>query len=425
MKSENSKNLLYDYVNSLLSDDEKAEFEKQLARSVDLQNELKRVKQYYSLVKSSEPSVVPRNFIEKIHHKIGIFNDLPDNGLSPAPSACSSYDKRSVSVGLQIESKKNSPLQSRFKNWFPFEIAGVLATVAILVFIFIPNINIPDRAKKTVYDDTPLQEFEQKTIVTENQQPQETNTPLSEADIPKPVVKSDNKVAAANDGLSDKYKEEKKSIPKKTVAQSPVKGMIAKENVSPEIPASASPVLSASPSSSGSIYASTKNEEMTVDVASDLQMNESPAPVKSSSRTGEPIRIIMNAAELVRPESIEPPSSVVSEMKLSKARRFDRVDKKSLKAGTAESDNAVERSTDANYVPGTVIHKSEIEAMLSEIGVDWKCVLHEDSKLLYSLKGSSKAIMLIVNKLSVNNFSVGSMPDFSNDSVTVELELNY
>ncbi|MGE5670043.1 MAG: hypothetical protein ACM31E_01275, partial [Fibrobacterota bacterium] len=256
-------------------------------------------------------------------------------------------------------------------------------------------------------------------------QPQETNTLLSEADIPKPVVKSDNKVAAAKEELSDKYKEEKKNVPKNTTAQSSAKGMIAKKNVSPEIPASASPVMSTSPSRPASIYASAKKDKTTGDVASELQNNEGPAPEMSSNRTDGPIRIIMNAAKLVRPESVEPPSSIVSEMKMSKARRSDRVDKKRLKAGTAESDNAVERSADANYVPGTVIHKSEIEAMLSEIGVDWKCVLHEDSKLLYSLKGSSKAIMLIVNKLSVNSFSVGSMPDFSNDTVTVELELNY
>src|SRR5512133_2878086 len=100
MKSENSKNLLYDYVNGLLSDDEMAEFEKQLARSVDLQNELKRVKQYYSLVKESEQSAVPRDFIDKVHQKIGNFNDLPDSGASPVPlvpasSVYRSYEKES------------------------------------------------------------------------------------------------------------------------------------------------------------------------------------------------------------------------------------------------------------------------------------------------------------------------------------------
>jgi len=442
MKSEINKNLLYDYVNDLLSDNEKVVFEKQLTRSAELQNDLKRVKQYYSLVKSSEPSEVPRDFIENVHRKIGIFNELPDNGVSPvfraatsAPSLRRVNDK--THDNLQGEKKKNSLLKSRFKRWIPFEIAGVMATVAILVFIFIPNVNMPEISRKTVYDESAVMEFEKNKITDDKQMPLEKDNAASEMVVQKPVVPIDKKVSG-NVGVSVKDKAKNNDVLKHTEVQSTAKVVIADEHKSREVPAPSSPVPSTALSMSRSSVAPAAKEETNKSALPAIAPKRSAAAEETDAdivamsstksdekRSLEPIRIILRGAASSSPELSTAPSSMPSERKKMKTRRSERAILKTSKAEITESENMTSTPSGADAGITVKIDKNDIESLLSESNITWKLVLLEEKRLLYRVNGTGQTVKQVVDKLKTAGFIEINMPSLSDDSVDVELEINY
>jgi competence protein ComGC len=423
MKSENNKNLLYDYVNGLLSDNEKTEFEKQLALSVDLQNDLKRVRQYYSLVKSSEQSVVPRNFIDNVHRKAGIFNELPDNGVSH--------------VNLQKKHVGNDFLKSRLKRWFPIEIAGVLATVVILVFIFIPNVNMPENSKNEVYNDAVIQESDEKTIEANKQLSQDNVTTASDLAAPEPVASIDKK-KVLNITAPAKAKEKKSDLPGQSEVHRTIKGISAVEQVARQLSAPASPVQSASPASSVSSVTSGVKEEVNRRTASAMYTDKPASEVlntdgdvltstKSEEKVSSaPIRIILRtSATLSSGITDAAPSSKPEEYKKSKTRRSERIQTTRSKTEISESEYVAGKSASTGDGGNGRTDKTEIEALFSEYYIAWEQIQFDDKNLLYRLNGSGLAVKTVVDKLKSAGFIQVNFPDFGDDSVQVELEIYY
>lgn len=433
MSSEKNKNLLYDYVNGLLSDNDKAEFENRLSRSDALQNELKRVQQYYSLVKSSEQSDVPRDFVDNVHRKIGdySYNELTDNKTTQVLATASarresrSFEDSPVSVDTLKGNKSISRFRSHFKRWFSFEVAGVLATVAILVFVFIPNVNIPERTKKLQYDESMLPAAVEKGIPAE--QLQGNGKSIPESEITKPVVKSENRIETDNKVLSEKNAGEKKSIPEKAAAQSPVKELIAKERVSQGAPISPVPSAAPSVSKSTAIDIDLSESGSSGEYSKEVSSQELPVPatVLSShstdkAQTESSVRIIMTTA--TKTAFNNTPLSAQAETKMTKDSRSERRKKRDSKNTMEESANF---STKSAYSEIAVLEKNELEAMFSEHGVAWKFVHQDTGRLVYSLNGSTKTINSLINKLILRGFVARGNQELIYDSVNVELEINF
>ncbi len=112
MNIDRSRELLYDYAHGKLSDQERCDIEAQLLNSEDLRIELKKITSYYAAIDEIDPVPVPDRFLEKVHQRIEL------------------REKRSLFARLLY------PLHSKL----PIELAGVAATVVLVIFIFIPQL---------------------------------------------------------------------------------------------------------------------------------------------------------------------------------------------------------------------------------------------------------------------------------------------
>lgn len=109
MNEQEIRESLYDFVRGRLSEAQAREIEARVASSDSLRRELEAVKAYYASLDGMEPVAVSGDFLEKVHERIaarGLFGKL------------------------------FFPLHSKI----PFEIAGVAATVLVIVFLYAPYV---------------------------------------------------------------------------------------------------------------------------------------------------------------------------------------------------------------------------------------------------------------------------------------------
>jgi hypothetical protein len=124
MKTEEIRDLLYDYARGMLSVEHTALVEEHLKCSDDLRKELARIKSYYEGIDAADPVNVPADFLNNVHAKIN------------PPSTRSFLEKLF------------SPLHVKF----PLELTGILATVTLVVLLLIPQLE-----KKNVLDYTTVE----------------------------------------------------------------------------------------------------------------------------------------------------------------------------------------------------------------------------------------------------------------------------
>jgi len=431
MKSENNKNLLYDYVHGLLSDNERVAFEKQLALSVELQNDLKRVQQYYSLVKSSEQSAVPRDFIANVHRKAGIQSELPDNIVSQVPSVGINYGNISDQVNLQKEYNDNNSLKSRLKRWFPFELAGVLATVVILVFIFIPNVDMPKSSKNVAFNDALLQESDENSIAANKQMLQDNVSTASDIVAPEPAMSIDKK-RSLNKTAPVKVREKKSDLPGQSNIHNKVKGISADKQVLPQKTAPASPATS------GSSVTSAVNKEagkraapaMYTDKPALEILNKDAADmsgtISEQTVASIPIRIILRTSEAVSSDmNHTAPSSIPQENKKIQTRQTQRIRATGSESELSKSENIAGNAASSSEVVIGTIDKTEIETLFSGYYIAWEQLQVDDKKLLYRLNGSGLSVKTVVDKLKSTGFIQENSPEFTDDAVQIDLEIYY
>lgn len=129
------KDLLYDYVRGKLSELQRAHIEKCLSQSEELRKELEQVKSYYTSIDALEPVEVPDTFLESVKNKID------------------------STVSVSIFQKIFFPLYIKV----PAELAGVAATIMLVVYFFIPRFTDKEGFDISVSDQVSLNESRNRT----------------------------------------------------------------------------------------------------------------------------------------------------------------------------------------------------------------------------------------------------------------------
>ena len=129
MKTEEIRDLLYDYARGVLPVEQTASVEEHLKCSDDLRKELKRITSYYEGIDAADPVIVPADFLNNVHTRI------------KSSSSKSFLEKLFFPLHVKI----------------PLELTGVFATVTFVVVLLIPQLE-----KKNVIDYTST------GVVTEN-----------------------------------------------------------------------------------------------------------------------------------------------------------------------------------------------------------------------------------------------------------------
>jgi hypothetical protein len=210
MKIDRFRELLYDYVRGKLSEQDRDIIEKQLLISEELRNELEMVKTYYAAIDETDPVPVPKNFLEKVHQRID------------------SRGKRSLLNKLLF------PLHLKL----PIEFAGVAATVALVIYIFIPQL---EKKNYSEYERVPSDNMHQAAPTLQIVTP---GKPVADISAIKEIADrertnpEEEKISAQKDEqrVSGMVQQPKSSVSKQFKASSLAKAGVKK--VDPVLPAS-------------------------------------------------------------------------------------------------------------------------------------------------------------------------------------------
>lgn len=172
------KEMLPDYVQGLLSEEDSLAVKEQLEKSEPLRKEYEELRSYYHAIGTLKPVKAPHNFLDKIHSRIE----------APSPLA-------------QVLKKLFYPFHIKI----PIELAGVVLTAVLLIFIYNPF-----SSKKIPPVDFDELSMQSKEPAIDTRTVEETEEPEEPA-----VVKED--VAE----LQDKVKE--KELPSVSSTQGAVK----------------------------------------------------------------------------------------------------------------------------------------------------------------------------------------------------------
>jgi hypothetical protein len=146
----------------------------------------------------------------------------------------------------------------------------------------------------------------------------------------------------------------------------------------------------------------------------------------SEAKSSEPIRIIMRKSKTLGSGLDDAaPSSMPAEIIKNKARKFERLRSEKLKTEQSETEKVADGQSSAGESVDVTIDKKEMESLFSRNNIAWEQIRSEDKRWLYRLNGSGQSVKTVFDKLKSAGFTQTNFPDFSNDSVTVELEINY
>jgi hypothetical protein len=414
MKNNQTRELLYDYARGVLSDQERALVEKMLSNSEELRKELKNVQLYYAMIESVEPVSVPGNFLNKVHRRI------------------ESSQKKPLFSWLQLPSHIKLPM----------EFAGILATVVLVVFIFIPELG-----KKNFSGYEPISpESEAPSIINKPVESTTNENKYTDENRLKTKRMDDENIFEKQRTIIESVKKpdivpkEEVMTPKPALRSSPHEYPVVQLPSENKNDLKAGIVAAQPPTAEVSIPASAPESQNIPEPEQQAKKQEdAPAPVVAPSAvsdiitTNEITNEFENAATQVERKK-ERQSTVIDDEETDMhteeiKRKIVELESKRLKlrrpAGKSSSSDAAYQSHSAKKDASEVY--VDAEALMIKYGIKWSVKESLPGTKIYSARGTPKSVNLflkeIKGKLNVNLIRI--VPeDYSKtaDSVIVEFK---
>lgn len=183
MNESSLKTMLHDYVQGKLSAEEVKIVQKILKQNPNLNNELFKIKEYYSNLSLLEPQLAPDDFLEKVHSKIN----------APLP-----FYKKLISP-----------------KWLSAEAAGLIVSIALVILVVNP-FNFKD-SPTIEYDDIPKPVPSQSEIQIDEPK-------FQDKDKPKKTIAKKKKFKVIKKQISKPSFERKTTKQTKAISSSALKG---------------------------------------------------------------------------------------------------------------------------------------------------------------------------------------------------------
>lgn len=322
MNLDHSRELLHDYARGELSDQDRAIVEEQLSNSQELRQELEMAKSYYAAIDEIDQVPVPAHFLENVHRRID------------------AKTKRSVLSRLLF------PLHMKL----PIEFAGVVATVTLIIFIFMPHL------EKKNYS-------EYKPVITSDMS---NGSSASEIDITGESVSAISKTEEVSGSELSRSDKKEKTVNRDKRSVAPVK----QQSILP-----APKTLKAPPAAtSGNKMA----DEIKSEPAAGLLSEKIPGPASAPAASApEPARqFVTEDNEVDKMEYTSAMPSVVQENELSKtySRSEEQASGRKRKAGSFEDKRMKSRATNSEKYEAKEM-ASSMDLETTEASKDIKALL--------------------------------------------------